>query len=290
VTDAAQYLVAGLTLGSIYALAALGFVVVFSVTGVINFAQGEFVMLGAMLSVLFVHLGVPMPLAALLAIAGAALVGGLVHQVGLRPARGASELSLIIITIGASTAIRGAALLAWGTDPRPLGAFTPGPPLDIAGAAVTRQALWVLGATAAVLVGTNLFFNRTALGRALRACAVNALAARLVGINPSRMGLAAFALSGAVGAVAGVVIAPMTYATYDMGLMVGLKGFVGAVLGGMANPPGAVLGGFALGLLEAFGTPISSAYKDAAAFVVLIAVMLLRPHGLFGRGLGRGGL
>ncbi|MBI4492090.1 MAG: branched-chain amino acid ABC transporter permease [Chloroflexi bacterium] len=289
-SDAAQYLVTGLTLGSIYALVALGFVTVFSVTGVINFAQGEFVMLGAMLAAQFVQVGAPLPLAALLAVAGAALVGALVFEVGLRPARGASELAMIIITIGASTAIRGAALLAWGTDPRPLAAFTPGPPIELAGAAVVRQSLWVLGATAAVLVALHLFFSTTAMGRALRACAVNAVAARLVGISPRHTGLAAFVLSGAVGAVAGVVLAPLSYATYDMGLMLGLKGFVGAVLGGMANPSGAVAGGLALGLLEAFGTPISSAYKDAAAFIVLILAMLLRPGGLFGRGLGRGSL
>src|SRR6266540_1075907 len=262
-TDIPQYLVVGLTLGSIYALVALGFVTVYSVTGVINFAQGEFVMLGAMFSTQFIHDGLPLPVAALLAVAGAGLVGAVVHEL---------------------------ALLAWGTDPRPMSAFTPGPPIELAGAIVTRQTLWVIATTVIALAALYVFFQTTALGRALRACAVNPLAARLVGISPRRMALAAFVLSGAIGALSGVVLAPITFATYDMGLMLGLKGFVGAVLGGLANPPGAVAGGLILGLLEAAATPISSAYKDALAFVVLIVVMLARPAGLFGRSIGRGGL
>ncbi len=290
-SDLAQYLVLGLTLGSIYALVALGFVTVYSVTGVINFAQGESVMLGAMLATQLIHDGLPLPVAAVLAVAGAALVGALVHELGLRPAwRRVSALGMIMITIGAATAIRGVALLVWGTDPRPMDPFTAGPPLQIAGAAVARQTIWVIATTAVALAALYLFFQTTALGRALRACAVNPLAARLVGISPRRMALAAFMLSGAVGAVGGVVLAPITFATYDMGLMLGLKGFVGAVLGGLANPLGAVAGGLILGLLEAAATPISSSYKDAAAFLVLIVVMLARPSGVFGRAIVRGGL
>lgn len=290
-SDLAQYLVLGITLGSIYALVALGFVTVFSVTGVINFAQGESVMLGAMLATQLIHDGLPLPVAAVLAVAGAALVGALVHELGLRPAWGrVSALGMIMITIGAATAIRGVALLVWGTDPRPMDPFTAGPPLQIAGAAVARQTIWVVATTAVALAALYLFFQTTALGRALRACAVNPLAARLVGISPRRMALVAFMLSGAVGAIGGVVLAPITFATYDMGLMLGLKGFVGAVLGGLANPLGAVAGGLILGLLEAAATPISSSYKDAAAFVVLIVVMVARPSGLFGRAIVRGGL
>lgn len=289
--DIPQYMVVGITLGSIYALVALGFVTVYSVTGVINFAQGEFVMLGAMLATQFIHDGLPLPVAAVLAVAGAALVGGLVHELGLRPAwRRVSTVGMIMITIGAATAIRGLALLAWGTDPRPMSPFTSGAPIDVAGAVVTRQTFWVIAAMVAVLIALFFFFQLTALGRALRACAVNPLAARLVGISPRRMALASFMLSGAIGAVGGVVLAPITFATYDMGLMLGLKGFVGAVLGGLANPPGAVAGGLILGLLEAAATPVSSAYKDAIAFVVLIVVMVARPAGLFGRSIGRGGL
>jgi branched-chain amino acid transport system permease protein len=289
--DLAQYAVTGVTLGSIYALVALGFVTVYSVTGIINFAQGEFVMLGAMLATQLLQQGVPLPIAAILAVMGTALVGGLIHELALRPAwRRVTAMGMIMITIGAATAVRGLALLAWGTDPRPMSAFTPGPPIDLGGAVITRQALWVIAVTALALLTLFVFFQRTALGRALRACAVNPIAARLVGISPRRMALASFVLSGAIGALGGVVLAPITFATYDMGLMLGLKGFVGAVLGGLANPAGAVAGGLILGLLESAATPISSAYKDALAFVVLIVVMLVRPGGLFGRSIARGGL
>ncbi len=288
-SDLAQYLVTGVALGSIYALVALGFVTVFSVTGAINFAQGEFVMLGAMIAAQLVHAGLPLPFAALAAVAGAALVGALVHELGLRQAVGrVSALGLVMITIGAATVIRGFALLAWGTDPRTLPAFTPGAPLEAAGAVIDRQTVWIIVTTALVLGLVYLLFQRTAVGRALRACAADLVAARLVGIDARRMGLISLAISGAVGAVGGIALAPVTFASYDMGLMLGLKGFVAAVLGGLANAPGAVAGGLILGVLEAFATPISSAYKDALAFLVLIAVMLVRPHGLFGGGIGLG--
>jgi len=288
-SDLLQYAATGIALGSIYALVALGFVTVFAVTGAINFAQGEFVMLGAMIAAQLVHAGMPLPLAAVLAVAGAALAGAALHELGLRPALGRlSPLGLILITIGAATAIRGMALIAWGTDPFTVPAFTPGPSLDLAGAAVNRQTVWIVATTAIVLALVWFLFQRTATGRALRACAADLVAARLVGVDPRRMGLVSLTLSGAVGAIGGVVLAPITFASYDMGLMLGLKGFVGAVIGGLASAPGAVAGGLLLGLLEAFATPISSGYKDALAFVVLIAVMLLRPGGIFRGSFARG--
>src|SRR3990172_617675 len=263
-SDLLQYAATGIALGSIYALVALGFVTVFAVTGAINFAQGEFVMLGAMIAAQLVHAGMPLPLAAVLAVAGAALAGAALHELGLRPALGRlSPLGLIMITIGAATAIRGMALIAWGTDPFTVPAFTPGPSLDLAGAAVNRQTVWIPPPGPPP-------------------------PPRLVGVDPRRMGLVSLTLSGAVGAIGGVVLAPITFASYDMGLMLGLKGFVGAVIGGLASAPGAVAGGLLLGLLEAFATPISSGYKDALAFVVLIAVMLLRPGGIFRGSFARG--
>jgi branched-chain amino acid transport system permease protein len=285
-----QLLVTGITLGSIYALVGLGFVAVFSVTGIINFAQGEFVMLGALATVSLERAGWPLPAAAASAVLGVAAVGAALHALAIRPARRASIITLIIITLGAAVVLRGAALLGWGTDPYPLAPFTPGPPLFLGNLVVTRQSLWVLAITLVVLVALYLFFNRTMLGRALRACAVNPLAARLMGIAPQRMALLSFILSAALGAIGGVVIAPITYATYDMGLMLGLKGFVAAIMGGLTNLPGAVIGGLILGVLESLGTGVSSAYKDAVAFVILLAVLLLRPSGLLSRDVDRGGL
>jgi len=187
---------------------------------------------------------------------------------------------VLILTIGASIAIRGTALIVWGTDPAALPAFSAGPPLSVLGATVVRQGLWVLGVAAVVFALLWFFFTRTYAGTAVRACALNARAARLMGIRVDRVFLLAFALSGAIGAVAGAVIAPITYATYDMGLMLGLKGFVAAALGGLVSPPGAIAGGFLLGLLESYAAGlVSSGYKDAVAFIVLIAVLLAQAAG-----------
>jgi branched-chain amino acid transport system permease protein len=292
----AQYLVSGITQGSIYALVALGFVTIYNVTGIINFSQGEFVVIGALLAItalqptalfrgqLVVALGLPLPLAALVGVAGAVAVGLLLYRLGIQPARGASTLSQIVVTIGASIILRGLVLLAWGTDPFRLPAFTPGPPLRVAGAVVTLQSLWVVGLTGLTVLGLYLFFQFTLLGKALRASAANAGAARLMGIDTRHMGLLAFALSAGISALAGVVIAPITFMTYDRGLMLALKGFVVAIAGGMTSPFGAVLAGLALGVIEGLAAGLlSSGYKDAVTFVVLFVVLLVRLGGVLGR-------
>jgi branched-chain amino acid transport system permease protein len=288
-----QYVVSGLTTGAIYTLLAIGFVAIYKVTGIINFAQGESAMLGALLMVsLAGGLALPLPVAGVLTVAIVATVGAILHRLAIRPARNASPITLIIITIGASIALRGIALVVWGTDPYSLPAFTPGRPLALGSAMVRLQSLWVLGAMAVCVVALYLFFQHTQLGRAVRACAVNRLAARLMGINHDRMSTLSFALGSALGAVAGAVIVPITYATYDMGTMLGLKGFVAAIMGGLASFPGAVAGGLLLGVLEATGAGlISSGAKDAIAFGVLLVVLFLRPAGLLGaRDTALGGL
>lgn len=276
-----QYVLSGLVVGGIYALIGLGFVIVYSVTRVINFAQGEFVMLGALLMVTLGGQDAPLPLAFLLALSAVSGIGALLERVAIHPVRRASVLTLIIITIGASIALRGAALLVWGTDPFALSPFSPGPPLQLGGAILVRQGLWVLAVALAIFVGLWVFFTRTYLGKAVRACAINPRAARLMGIRVDRMSLLAFGLAGGLGAAAGIVIAPITYATYDMGLMLGLKGFVAAVLGGLVSPAGAIVGGFLLGILESLAAGlVSSGYKDAVAFVILIVLCLVQVAGL----------
>ena len=276
-----QFLITGITNGSIYALIALGFVVIYSVTSVINFAQGEFAMLGALMAVSLIAAGLPQGLALVGAVIGVGIFSALLYRVGLRPARDASPLVLIIITIGAALAIRGAALVVWGTDPYQMAPFTAGSPLQVGGAVVRLQSVWVLGTTLVLQPLLHLFFTRTMLGRSLRACAVNRLAARLMGIRTDRMALLAFGLSGGVGALGGVIIAPIIFATYDMGLMLTLKGFVAAVMGGMVNYPAAVAGGFLLGILESLGAGfISSGYKDAVAFIALFIILLSKPRWL----------
>ncbi len=270
-----QYVLSGVVVGGIYALIGLGFVIVYSVTRVINFAQGEFVMLGALLMATFVGRGFSTPLAFALAVLAVCGIGALLERTAIHPVRKGSPLTFIIITIGASVAFRGAALLAWGTDPLALPPFSAGPPFVIAGAVVVRQGLWVLAVAFAIFIGLWAFFTRTYFGKAVRACAINPRAARLMGIRVSRMSLLTFALAGGLGAVAGIVIAPITYATYDMGLMLGLKGFVAAALGGLVSPPGAIIGGFLLGILESLAAGlVSSGYKDAFAFLILILICL----------------
>ena len=278
-----QFFLSGLTLGGIYALIGLGFVTTYNVTGILNFAQGEFVMLGALITVALYSLKIPMILAIIVAVLIVSLIGALIERMAIYPARHASLVTVIIITIGVSISIRGLALLIWGTDPYSLPAFSSGSPLVLSGASITPQALWVIGTAIAVVISLFIFFERTFLGKAVRACVVNKLAARLMGISPQLMSLLAVALSAALGAIAGIVITPITFATYDMGLMLGLKGFVAAVLGGLTSISGAVLGGFLLGVLEALGSGlISSGYKDAIAFLILVLVLFIKPSGLLG--------
>jgi branched-chain amino acid transport system permease protein len=289
VSQLLQLILAGLTMGSIYALIALGFVTIYNVTGIINFAQGEFAMLGAMLMVSLQPLGLPQPVAFLLAVLGVVVVGGGLERVAIHPARRASSVTLIIITIGADIVMRGIALLIWGTDPYPLPAFTSGPPLILAGAVLTRQAIWIMGTTAIILALLSFFFMHTYLGKAVRACAMNRLSARLSGIRPDRMSLLSFALSAGLGAVGGIVIAPMTLVSYDMGLYLGLRGFVAAIMGGMVSAPGAVVGALLLGVLEALGAGIfRAAFKEVIAFVVLFLILFIRPQGIFGKGSATG--
>ncbi len=279
-----QYLVTGVTVGSIYALIGLGFNIIYNATGIINFAQGEFVMLGALLTLTGLSaLKLPLAAAAVLAVAGTALAGSLLDRLAIRPVRGASPVTLIIITVGASILIRGLAMLGWGKDPYPLPSFSGEHPIGFFGAVLQPQNLWVLGVTMVIVVALRQFFGRTLTGKAMIACSVQPRAARLVGIDASRMVLLSFAVSGGVGAVAGIVIAPIAMAQYDMGVMLGLKGFCAAIIGGMGNSWGAVAGGIILGLLESLGAGlISSSYKDAIAFIVLLLMLFLRPQGILG--------
>lgn len=283
-----QHLLSGVAVGGLYALIAVGFVTIHNVTGVINFAQGEFAMVAAMTAAAMVGSGASLAVAMASGVAVAALVGVLVQQAALYPARRSPEVVLIIITIGASIAVRGIALAVWKSEPRALPAFSGGGPLALGPAVIARQDVWVLGIALAAMLVLFIFFERTTVGAALRACVMNREVSRLMGIAPDRMNLLAFGLSAALTGLAGVAIAPATLATYDMGLMLGLKGFVAAVLGGLGSPFGAVMGGFLLGALEqvAAGT-LSSGYKDAFAFLVLLCMLLFRPSGLLSRAAGR---
>ncbi|MCB5175893.1 MULTISPECIES: branched-chain amino acid ABC transporter permease [Microvirga] len=279
-----QFLISGLTVGAVYALVALGFTLIYNASGVVNFAQGEFVMLGGMVTVFTFAAGVPLPLAALFAIVVSIVVGLLLHRLAIEPARGASAVTLIIITIGASILLRGVAQIVFDKQFHKLPAFTGDAPVDIMGAAVQPQSFWVLGGAGVVVLGLYVFLEHTVLGKAVLATAANRLAARLVGINTTTIMALAFGGSAAIGAVAGILVTPITLTSYDVGTLLALKGFAAAMLGGMGNPLGAVVGGLLLGLLEAFGAGyLSSTYKDAFAFLVILIVLFAAPQGLFGR-------
>lgn len=279
-----QLLIAGLVLGVIYALIAVGFITVYNVTGIINFAQGEFVMLGAMLAVTLHKYNLPLPLIILISVVAMALTGMLMQRLAIRPAKSASLVTFIIISIGISIALRGVALLIWGTNPYTLPAFSNQTGLECLGAHIQVQSLWILAITLLAFAGIFYFFEKTYPGKAVKACVINPNAAELMGINPQSMSLLAFAIAGGMGALAGVVITPITLASYDMGLMFGLKGFVAAVLGGLTSVPGALVGGVLLGVLESLGAGyISSGYKDALAFLILVLILFVKPDGLLGK-------
>lgn len=279
-----QFLLSGVTVGAVYALVALGFTIIYNASDVVNFAQGEFVMLGGMITVFAYTSGAPLPLAALAAIVITAAVGVAMNKFAIEPARGAPVVSLVIITIGVSIFIRGAAQLIFGKQIHSFPAFSGDDPIRILGATILPQSLWVIVGAFAVFVGLWLFFTRTLLGRAVLATSNNRLAAQLVGINTTFVMTLSFALSAGIGALAGVLVTPITMTSYDVGLAFALKGFAAAMLGGMGNPKGALVGGLCIGLLEGLTAGyISSQYKDAAAFIVILGVLFFMPQGLFGR-------
>jgi branched-chain amino acid transport system permease protein len=276
-----QYILSGLSNGAIYALIGFGFAIIHNATSIINFAQGEFVMLGGMLTVFFlVFCGMPLAPSIILTILISTIVGITFERLAIRPLKNAKPIRLIIITIGASIFIRGAAMLIWGKDTHALPAFSGNEPLYIAGATILPQHLWIFAITILIIIASRIFFNHSIIGKAMRACAYNAQAASLVGIDVKIMVMLSFAVSAAIGSLAGIIIAPLTMTSYDVGIMLGLKGFCAVIIGGMSS--GTVLGGLLLGLLESLGAGfISASYKDAIAFIILLLILFFRPEGLF---------
>ena len=283
-----QYVLAGVAVGAIYALIAAGFVLVYQVSGLINFAQGEFAMVGAMTASSLVAANVPLAAAALLAVLAAASVGGLSYALAIRPARSANNVTLIFITLGLSVAIRGAGLFVWGTNSLSLPAFSSGNAVIVFGGVLSPQTPWVIAADALVFGGLYVFMVHTRIGAALRAAVASPSIARTFGIPLGAFGFWSFVVAAAIGGLGGVVIAPITTASYDMGLSLGLGGFVAAVLGGLDSLPGALAGGFLLGILEKVsGGVISTGWEQGVGFILLILVLVVRPQGLFGRAVRR---
>lgn len=283
-----QLLFSGLTIGSIYALIAIGFVIIYNVTGVLNLAQGEFAMFGALISISFVKMGLPLWAAVILSIMIVVVIGAFFERTAIYPARKSSVPTLIIITIGVSIAFRGIAILIWGTQPQALPPFSDNTPIKFLNAVLLPQNIWAIAISIIILFAMIFFFNKTYVGKALTACVVNVFAARLMGINPEKMSLITISISAGLGALAGIVIAPISGATYDMGMMLGLKAFVAAVVGGLTNAPAAIAGAFIIGILESFTEGLwSSGLKDAVSFTLLLVILFLKPEGLFAKASGK---
>jgi branched-chain amino acid transport system permease protein len=284
VQEILQYLFSGLTNGAIYAVIAVGFSMLYSTTDLINFAHGEFVMLGAMILVtLWGTLQLPLPVAFVLTAALVAVTGLLFERFAIRTVRTPHPIVLVIITVGASIFLRGVAMIIWGKDTYGLPAFSGQAPLDLAGATLLPQSVWIVAISLLLVLGLHLFYRRTLTGKAMQATAISKRAAWITGIPAGLMVLLAFVMSTGMGAVAGMIIAPVTMCSYDMGTLLGLKGFCAAMLGGIGSLWGSLIGGILLGVLEALGVGlISSALTDAVAFILLLLILYFRPGGLIG--------
>ncbi|MFO7840214.1 MAG: branched-chain amino acid ABC transporter permease [Desulfosalsimonadaceae bacterium] len=283
-SDIIQFMVMGFQRGSIYAMVAMGFNIIYNATGIINFAQGEFVVLGGLLMVtLTMGVELPILLAFAITVAAVTAVGILMERFTINPVREPSVLRLIIITIAVSMLLKGGAMCIWGKGSHFMKHFTQAPPIEFLGAFILPQTLWIVGILLLVVGGLVIFFGYTMTGKCIRACAINRDAARLAGIDDRKMVMLSFALSAGIGAIAGIIITPLIQMDYARGALLGLKGFGVAVLGGLGNSMGAVVAGLLLGVIEALGAGyISSHYMDAMALMILLIVLFIRPSGIFG--------
>lgn len=280
-----QFLFSGLTTGAVYALVGIGFNIVYNSTSIINLAQGEFVVIGGLLMWYFSEsLKVPFFPSIILTIAVSAIIGMIMERLTIRPLlKKADLLLMIMVTIAVSILIRGLLMFKFGKEPYSFPPFTEGEPFIIYGAVIQQQTLWVIGITCLCIVMLYLFFNKTILGKAMRACSVDPKAARLSGINVSKVVMLSFIISAIVGAVGGIAITPISLMEYDKGPMLAVKGFCASIMGGLGRGRGAVIGGFILGILESLTAGyIHSGLKDAVALVIMLFILFFRPAGIFG--------
>ena len=279
-----QFIFAGITVGSIYSFVAIGYNIIYNTTGIINFAQGEFVMLGGMISYTLSGY-MPLLFAIIIAVLATAVIGSLIEFLFIRRMRKSSVLGMVVVTIGISILLREAALYVWDEQIRALPFFTGTEvsSVNIFGARISPQVIWILGFTVIIVVGLFLFFKFTLTGQAMRACSENPKAARLCGIRTNTMINLSFVLSAGIGALGGCVVSPLTQTHYAMGTDLAIKGFIVAILGGLGNPIAAVGAGLLLGLIESFSISIlPMAYKDVIAVIILLIILLLKPSGIFG--------
>ena len=280
---ALQLLVSGLALGSIYALLALSLVLIHKATDVVNFGQGEMSMFSVFIALFMLDgLGLPFVIVFLLGFPLGALLGAGVEYLFIRPLHGDPPVNLLIVTIGLFIVFNNLAGWIWGYDPYKFPSLFPAEPVDIGGVRASPNSLGVIGISIAIMGVLYLFFEHTREGIAMRAASMNAHAARLMGIRVSRVSLMAWALAGGIGTLTGLLVAPLLFLDFEMMITVLIKAFAGAILGGFNSLPGAVVGGFAIGVIEIFFAGfVSTKFKDAFAFLIIIGVLMYRPTGLF---------
>ncbi len=286
VVELVQSLVNGVGIGLVYGLIAIGFCVIYNASGIVNFAQGVFVMLGGMFAYsLLIQMKLPLAVAAAISVVLVAGVGVLVQILIIRPMwkRKAPMFAIILATLAVQLLIEQVVILTMGDQPRTYPQFTDGGPLKIGAIAIGYQLFWVLGCGALMVGLLTLFFNRTRVGRALRACSQNREAAALLGIPVDAMLMLSFALSAGLGAAAGILITPMQYTAYSVGGPFGVNGFIAAIIGGFGSAPAALAGGILLGLVQSGAIVVFGAgYKNVIALTILLIVLLFFPRGLFG--------
>lgn len=281
--DFLQLILSGASYGAIYGLFGVGYVAIFSVNKVINMAQGEFGIAAAVVSISLVSAGWPVPLALIAGILAGVLIACLLQIVVLSPVKNLSMLTSVILTLGASAVIKSVLLLWVGPGAKSLPVL-PGADVQILGATIRSQELWIFGSTVIVAAFLTWFYDRTLTGKALRASSQQPTAARLVGISVKRAAIVAFAIAGGTAALAGILSSPLHFTVWDSGLVLGLKGFVAAAIAGMVSIRAAIGGGILLGIVESLVAGyLDSGYRDGVAFLILIAVLILRPQGLFSR-------
>jgi branched-chain amino acid transport system permease protein len=280
-----QILITGIVVGCIYGMAALGFTIVYNATKLINFANGEFLMLGGVVLAGAVSLtGLPLWVAAPLAVLTTAAVGWVMQRLILENARHSDQLTLVMLTIGVALALRGAAALVFGRDISFVPEFGLLPLVLIGNVYVPSQGVWIMLTLAVLSLGLWYLFSRTLFGKAMRAASQESRAAALCGIEPKQVALVAMLMAAAIGGLAGALMAPLSAASYENGIFLGLKGFAAAVVGGLGNPLGAIVGGLLIGVIESLTAGyVASGLKDAVGFIILILVLILRPQGLVGR-------
>ena len=277
-----QQIVSGLINGSAYALVAVGLVMIYKATTTLNFAQGEFLMLGGMVAITMTSvMGSSLIPALILAILAVTLTGMLFHLGAIRVLGKAEPVRMILITIAGSMFLQGVAYLIWGTDDYNLPALIKTGTINIFGAAVNSQVIPVFIAAILISFVLKIFFDKTIWGKACTSCAESHEASMLLGINVDRMGMLSFAMSAGIGAIGGILIAPISLMQYQKGVPLAIKGIAGAVIGGLGNIWGALIGGLILGLAEALSAGVIASYMtDVVVFVILMLVLFIKPEGL----------